>query len=111
MNDITKLPKWARHEIERLRVNAKAMELDMAAIVGATPTKIEIDPYRHHRDEDMPRLFIPEKETVAFTIDGGRIDVRLRDNAVEICAVSLGERSLVVQPHVSNVIVCRFEKD
>jgi hypothetical protein len=110
MNDITKLPQWAQREIERLRRDLAQMETDIAMIVGATPSAVEVDPERNYRSKEQPRLFLPATYSVRFNLVGGEVDVRLKDGAVEIYGNSQGSLGdFVVVPQISNVIAVRFE--
>jgi hypothetical protein len=109
VNDITKLPQWAQRHIERLQRNMAQMEADVAMIVGATPSAVEVDPHRILRDKDRPRLFLPENYSVRFVVDGGNIDVRLKDGEVVIWGDGHNSDFIVI-PQVSNVVAVRFER-
>lgn len=108
-NDETKLPKWAQTELQRLRSNMLSLEKKLQAFAGVDKTKIQIDPYSGRGRHPM---YLPDSITVRFTVDGGNIDLRLRDGRLEVSASSPGAADhLSVWPRASNMVWLTFGKD
>lgn len=111
MNDITKLPKWAQQEITRAREEVTQMHCDVSAVVGGTPSAIEVDPHRTYRHADLPRMFLPEHYAIRFALPGGGlIECQIVDGAVRVWGHGDASGDFIVRPISSNVIEARFEQ-
>lgn len=110
MNDITKLPRWAQHEIERLRADVLEANTKMANIVGATPTAVEVDANRKYRQASHPRMFLPQDYDVRFSIEGGVIETKIDGDAVRIMGHGDLTSGFIIVPDCSNVVYVRFER-
>ncbi len=109
MTNIEKLPRWARNEIIRLRENAAQMERDMAMIVGATKTRVEVDPFRGYRGESVPRLYLPETFDIAFSVGEGRMHAKLERGLLQIRGHHPRGSRLAILPSHANCIDINFE--
>jgi hypothetical protein len=108
MNDVSRLPKWAQAEIQRLQRDVKSAEERLAAAFGNTETRIEIDPYRKYQGDGEGRRFVPNNTTIRFLLEEhGEIDVRLRDNEL-ILQASGRVGCFCVKPQASNVVHAGF---
>lgn len=81
MGDVAKLPKWAREEIESLRLRAQHLKNERDALCSKEPTRIMWG----WKFQDEPFGFLPETESITFfvktdTQDRHEIRVRLSSN-------------------------------
>lgn len=113
-NDTNKLPKWAQDEMERLRRDvtywkAKAHEY-LHAEQDPSTTDTAVRGFGLEKDRGLPI-----GTSVAFRLSsrtrpkdwGNFAHVQIKDGALEI---NTG-RSMVIIPHVTNVIRIRIEED
>ena len=63
--DESKLPKWARDDLQRLRNNLSAAQERLNQVMGVTdePSPIRVE------DFDQPSLFMPERTILAYGED------------------------------------------
>jgi len=103
MENLDKLPKWARDRIKRLEEQVETLRGSLARRNGeATDGRIVLNPY-----DDNERLVFPDHTHVRLSMSdkGWRdyFDVRLKGGCIE---VSCGG-PMSIQPHVTNVISLR----
>ena len=104
---LAKLPRYAKdHIIWLQRENARLNE-QAEMTVGTKQTCIEVDPYRDKPD-DVKRMFLPERVSVRYMLDGGYIDVSLRRGRVAIQGTHI-TGFLEIQPSASNSLTIGFE--
>ena len=95
-NDITKLPKWARDEINNLRHNLEQREATIADLSKAKDAETAAVSW----DNLHSRGALPDRAKVRFKTPEGHIDVSLRDGCLRI----EGWRQIVVAPFTANVV-------
>jgi hypothetical protein len=105
---IERLPKWAQNEISRLRVDLESTQAKLATAIGEAPSNIKVNPY-HHPEDDKPRAYLPDSETVRYELGNGEIDVRLRDGMLEIQAMANPRIELTVRPRAANTLWIGFD--
>jgi hypothetical protein len=100
MGDITKLPRWAQDEIERL--TREALSWKGQALAASSAGGGMTDTVLRRRPE--PDRGLPMGATVAFKGISGEVEVRMEcgGGRVELRAPN---GSLVVEPFTSNVVV------
>lgn len=96
-----RLPAWAKDEIKRLRSNVERANERMLAALGEKETKVQVEPYGPMMDRKS--AYLPDHSTVRFEVDGGAIDVQLRDGKLEISGSGV-RGVLVVFPRASNLV-------
>lgn len=94
-----KLPKWAQHELQKLRADVSSLETQLAAALGSVVTRVEVNPYgplmgREHR------CFLPVRETIRFHFGQKFIDVRLEADVLNI----MGGDTISISPRAANVV-------
>lgn len=99
----SKLPKWARIEIERLEKNVEYHQKQAEAVKSGNSRV-----YWGMKILDGGRYGIPENQSVAFTLmDGESIEFKLDDKSdgVRVYLDGKRRRTLAVSPVSSNVMV------
>ena len=99
MGNEKKLPQWAQWELERLRATIEHNEAALAAAIGSTKTRVEVNPYASHMGIDH-HCFIPENETIRFHFGKHYIDVKIDGGALNVMA----DDQIEVRPRASNVV-------
>jgi hypothetical protein len=107
-NDETKLPRWAQNALDVARADARSAEERLAAALGTTESRVEIDPYSQLVGRGRSRTFVPDSTTIRFKIRGGHIDVQLKDERLEIMG-SGPVGSFSIKPSASNNIYVTFD--
>jgi hypothetical protein len=107
-SDLSKLPRWARDEITRLRSNLAIYQRDLAMALGGSKTKVQVQPYR---DE---ACYLNNQDTVRFWI-GPRIedyiDVRLfKHHAGGHCVAIMGISPIQIEPGAANVAYAKLQE-
>jgi hypothetical protein len=94
--DLTKLPKWAQLEIERLRRDNDDYAARFKLVGGETESNIEIG-------DMMDSFCVGERSRVKFKLPNGYIECHFNHDrdAVDIYA----HHSLIIEPRASNT--CR----
>lgn len=106
MGDINKLPKWAKHEIERLESNVAYYKRQADEINGDKDTNTFIS---NLQDKAIP---LPKDSRVIFVtnpdrnIECGQLQVRLVDDEIEI----YGSEQLHIRTHASNMCYIKQER-
>jgi hypothetical protein len=97
-NDITKLPKWAQQEIERLENSVEYHKGRLAESIpqgeGASDTIV----YMGYGEEHVG---LPNGTPIRFQTGDGVVEARVKGDTVEIHTVG---GSIGIFPHVSNVV-------
>jgi len=107
---IAKLPKWAQHHITWLRREHAALNRQVEQMGGKEPTAIELDPYRDSMQAATPqgRVYLPERITIRYRLDGGEINVSLRRGRLDINSTRVGDGFMEIQPSASNAFTVGF---
>jgi hypothetical protein len=108
MGDIAKLPKWAQEEIQLLKSNLATAKIRAASAFGETETRVEIDRYRRPAIGGEPRCFLPDRTSICFAVDGGKIDVTMHDGRLRIWGTNFSGH-FNVRSDSSNVLTVGFE--
>lgn len=108
-HSLDKLPRWARHEIQRLRSDLESCRRDLAMALGGAKTDIEVEPYR-----EGEKCYLSPRSTVRYWI-GPRIDdyvdVRLLKYNDGSRRVSVHGSSLIqVEPSAANVVHVKLQE-
>lgn len=97
-NDVTKLPKWAQAEIERLSNSVEYHKERLRESIpegeGASDTVV----YMGYGEEHVG---LPKGTPIRFQTDTGVVQVRAKGDHVEITS---HQGSLALFPHVTNVV-------
>lgn len=105
--NLDKLPKWARMEIERLRRDLEYNKEKLRLAYSKDGSRIKICGFS---DPDIP---IGDRETIQFQTDRGRIDVSLRrdrdDKDFQIY-VSSCNGPISIIPNASNCVYIEVSK-
>ena len=98
MSDVTRLPKWAQQRI-------KILELELHDIKGQLKqvSSGESPVYWEDGLRDYTMHGIPERAAVVFRVQGGTLDVNLRDGRIQIRGTS-GRTQIDVRPEAGNAI-------
>ena len=94
--DRSRLPKWARQEMERLerdRDSWKEKALAAAGKGGLTDTALRFRP--------GPDRGLPIGSTIVFKAITGEIEARMKDGRLDVRTLS---GTMAVEPHTSNVV-------
>lgn len=107
MNDIKKLPVWARQEIEHLQGECRRLERRATAWEKQEHSRVCIP---HYGGVLGQAKFLPDDLTYRFSLNGGKdyVDVRFRHGALELMA----NDGLLISPQANNlahVFVGRME--
>lgn len=98
---MNKLPKWAKREFQKMQQRIDALEEATAQIEASFATSV----YWTTGGYMDPKVEIPEYARVVFTLDGGEIEVYLRDGALVLRnSHRSGSGSLLVQPEAGNTL-------
>lgn len=106
--DTSKLPRWARDEIQKLRADFANSEDKVRKLTGEEPSRVQVDPYAIHMSGTV--RYLRDHDTVRFYLGDDRrhyIDVRFeeRNNTIKL----QGSRGpLAVYPQSSNVAAVGF---
>lgn len=94
MSDITKLPAWARNRIEKLESDLQWHKEAYQAVSGELPSPV--------RCSDMinASLNLPARNTIEMDVDGGMLELSLRNGVLELRANS----AILVQSSSGNVL-------
>ena len=111
-HDITKLPVWARSEIERLRSNLRMANGRLADVMGGDEHTVTSNVMLPYFKEDMHDQYLPKDQRVQFLIPHpwvearpGHIEVRHIDvNSIDIH----GSQPIWIEPGASNCCSIRF---
>lgn len=111
--DVSKLPKWAQTELNRLKNDLTATQEALETALGKVQSPIEIDPYFGDYSSEKtkrPRAYIPARECIRFRLnDDQYIDVTLRDHGLHVSGGSIGSGDeLVIRPQASNLFHVNF---
>ena len=101
MGDITKLPKWAQIEINRLEGNVAHWKAKAYQVSGAEAT--DTTARMSYGDED---ILLPKGCTVTFQTDRGCFNVSTNEDGVDV----YGDSALSVRPCVTNHITLRCDR-
>lgn len=108
MNDLSKLPKWAQHEITRLRGDLARARRDALAATSenARGTNVAISV-----DGGLTMRGLPPNATVRFTLEDGEIEVHHpgAQDPDGMLTVYCRTGRLLVLPSSSNVVHLRPE--
>jgi hypothetical protein len=99
MNDIAKLPRWAKHEIEKLRSDILSLESQLAKAIGVEPTRVMVNPYSSMMGREH-QCYLQERETIRFAFGKRYLDVRLMGDTVEV----MGDSAISIHPRAANVV-------
>lgn len=107
MENLDKLPKWARDRISRLERQVETLQETLAHRNGeASSGRIILNPY-----DDDARLVFPDHTNVRFAMSdkGWRdyFEVRLKGDCIEVACGG----PMIIKPHVTNVISLTPEAD
>lgn len=99
MENLERLPKWARDRIAHAEREEAAAKERLAALTAQPTGEPGTIQYGNYLDDERP---IPERDTVTFVLGPYRqkIDIRFRDGQVEV----MGTDRLVIEPNASNVV-------
>lgn len=96
--DINKLPKWAQNRINaaewRLKELSKLTDREI-------PTKVRVSKLH----TDIP-TYIPDDRGLVFTLPTGDIEVRIKEDGLEVYA---HDKRLSILPQVTNVVMIKLE--
>jgi len=103
--DLSKLPKWARHEIEKLRANVEWYKEKANQVQGKSETNVFLS---NGVDDAIP---LPKDSRIIFATDNKKrqyeqLHVQILDEGIEIH----GSDTLKITPHASNTIFVGQEK-
>ena len=96
MNDVTKLPKWAREKIEALERRVENLAVALKAQQQDAPTRVRWG--RGIRNRDHAHGFLPDTEDVSFQVS---------NNPPRCIRVMLTEEGLDVNADSSLQIACK----
>lgn len=112
-HDVSKLPKWAQSEMQRLEANLRRAEKRMVEMVGGKPDHFSNVLLPYYRG-DMHDQYLPKDQLVHFLLPHpwaesrpGHIGVRhLRErDAIDI----QGSQGINIEPTASNCCVITFK--
>lgn len=97
----TQLPQWAQERLADLRVKANQLKqenLGLKAQDGAAPEESAVS----YGDVENDPSYLPDGsfDAIRYTIKGGHLDVRLKDDTLELA----GSDDLSFVPQATNVI-------
>ena len=105
MSDISKLPKWAQKELEKLRRDLASCQATLRQFEG----KEESNVYIVNGCALSP---LPADSTIEFHISKGKVKFHINHKAdtLEVYCFS-NEGHMVLKPHFSNTFSIKFMKD
>jgi hypothetical protein len=104
LSKIEKLPKWAQGHITNL--TRKVNELtDHVREISEPESILKTDTVVHYFTQ--PDVKLPLGSSIEFLVGGDRVQVRVRDEQLQIMSIN---GRLLIEPQVSNVVNVRTHR-
>lgn len=98
MEDVSKLPKWARFKLEKLEADVKFYHQRLAELGGDAETNTFMG-YENRQP-------LPKNETIFFYVGDSYVSVRVNGSYIEL----RGAENITISPRASNSVEIRFER-
>lgn len=105
-----KLPRWAQDKLAALRSEWDDLQKRLAQAVDAPPSRVRVEPWSDQNGR--PARYLGDRDTVRFVLNDNPdtlrswVDVRLDGSDLRL----MGGGSLVLRPHVTNVVYVDVER-
>lgn len=97
MEDVSKLPKWARFRLEKLEADVKVYHQKLAELGGDAETNTFMG--------YMNRQPLPKGETIFFYVGDTHLAVRATENYIDLNSYE----NIIIMPRASNAAQISFE--
>lgn len=100
MGDVSKLPKWAQWEIERLSRDLEYQTEKARTFFGGEKSRVRLE----HFPQPLEECFIPSNTSVAFQLADGWVRCHL-DQDGTLCVS--GDDAISLRPRAANLVWVR----
>lgn len=98
MEDVSKLPKWARHRLAKLEADVGVYNQKLDELSGDAETNTFMG--FPHKQQPLPK-----DETICFCVGDSYLSVRVKGNYIYLN----GSENITIKPRASNAVEIGFE--